>query len=97
MSGQAKAGPKGRELTGVALADARHKTTRILIERRIKHPLFGKTLRRHKKLLVHDPEETCRRGDRVVVREARPISKHKAHVLVRRLGTEAPAVPEAAQ
>ncbi len=72
-------------LRGVVQADARHKTVKVLIERRVKHPLYGKVMRRRHKLLIHDPEEICRAGDTVVVKESRPVSKRKSWVLVRKV------------
>jgi len=91
------AAPQGAEtahgqLRGVVQADSRCRTVRIVVERRVKHPLFGKIMRRRKKLLVHDPEEVCREGDLIIVQQSRPISKRKSYVFVRKV--EASARPE---
>jgi small subunit ribosomal protein S17 len=54
------------------------KTITVEVERKIKHPLYGKYIRRSKKIHAHDPENQCREGDKVTIEETRPISKSKA-------------------
>jgi small subunit ribosomal protein S17 len=58
------------------------KTATVMVERREKHPLYGKYIRRSTKLHVHDEGNTCRIGDWVAIAECRPISKTKAWRLV---------------
>jgi len=54
----------------------------VRIVRRVKHPLYGKMISRTTKLHAHDESNTCQIGDRVLVKESRPISKTKAWILV---------------
>ena len=58
------------------------KTIAVSIERKVKHPLYGKYMRRSTKLLVHDEENACNEGDVVTITECRPFSKNKAWRLV---------------
>lgn len=59
------------------------KTRTVLIERRVRHPLYGKYIRRSTKLHVHDEHNEARLGDTVMVSECRPLSKTKSFRLVR--------------
>ncbi|MEX1236676.1 MAG: 30S ribosomal protein S17, partial [Pseudomonadales bacterium] len=52
-------------------------TITVLVERRIPHPLYGKYIKRSKKIHAHDPENQCQEGDMVTIEETRPISKTK--------------------
>jgi small subunit ribosomal protein S17 len=63
--------------SGVVVSDKMHKTIIVSIERLMKHPLVGKTIRKSKKLYVHDEENKAKIGDKVVVMETRPFSKLK--------------------
>lgn len=63
--------------TGKALRDAKEKTVSVEVERKMAHPRYGKLVRSTKKYLVHDPENTVRRGDVIEIIECRPISKQK--------------------
>ena len=67
-----------RMLIGRVVGDRMDKTIKVLIERRVQHPLYGKYVRRSTKLLAHDEGNTCRAGDLVAIEECRPISKLKA-------------------
>lgn len=58
------------------------KTITVLIERRVKHPIYGKYVKRSTKFHVHDETNQCRIGDTVTIRETRPLSKTKAWTLV---------------
>jgi len=69
---------KVRTLEGRVVSDKMDKTITVLIERRVKHPLYGKFIKRSTKLHVHDEENTCHEGDRVQISECRPISKTKS-------------------
>jgi small subunit ribosomal protein S17 len=62
---------------GVAVADARHKTVSVRVERTVQHPLYKKVMRRRKRYLVHDEGNDCKIGDSVLIEECRPLSKHK--------------------
>ncbi len=72
-----------RTLIGTVLSDKMDKSITVLIERRIKHPIYGKYITRSTKLHVHDENNACRAGDKVEIVECRPISKTKAWNLVR--------------
>jgi small subunit ribosomal protein S17 len=58
------------------------KTITVLIERRVKHPMYGKYLTRSSKVHAHDEKNECRIGDLVTVRETRPLSRTKTWTLV---------------
>ena len=65
------------------VAGCQAKTVRVEIARRMKHPKYGKYLKRSSKILAHDPENQCHEGDTVLIQEGRPISKRKAWILVK--------------
>ncbi len=67
-----------RTLTGRVVSDKMDKTVTVLVERRVKHPLYGKVIRRSKKYHAHDEANECHEGDVVVIEECRPLSKTKA-------------------
>jgi small subunit ribosomal protein S17 len=58
------------------------KTISVMVERRLKHPIYGKTVKRSKKFFAHDEENTCKEGDKVRIMETRPLSKNKRWRLV---------------
>jgi small subunit ribosomal protein S17 len=62
---------------GVVVSDAMQATVVVAVVERVRHPRYGKTVQRTKKLYVHDAEDTARVGDRVRVQETRPLSKLK--------------------
>jgi len=66
-----------RVLQGTVVSDAADKTVVVLVERRIKHPLYKKIIRKSKKFMAHDEANAARKGDQVRIRECRPISKRK--------------------
>lgn len=72
-----------RALTGRVVSDKMDKTVSVMIERRVKHPLYGKIIRRSKKYLAHDEANQAKVGDTVEIRESRPISKNKSWVMTR--------------
>lgn len=71
-----------RTLMGRVISDKMDKTITVLIERRVKHPIYGKYVKRSTKLHAHDETNQCRIGDTVSIRETRPLSKTKAWTLV---------------
>lgn len=73
----------GRSVTGRVTSNKADKTIAVVIERRVKHPLYKKYVSRTTKVLAHDQENTCQEGDWVLVEECRPISKHKSWRLVK--------------
>jgi len=73
---------KQRTLTGTVVSNKMDKTASVLIERLVKHPVYGKYIRRSTKVLVHDEQNSCREGDVVSIAEGRPLSRHKSWRLV---------------
>jgi len=67
-----------RTASGTVVSNKMNKTITVLVERRIKHPLYGKYIKRSKKIHAHDPENQCQEGDQVTIEETKPISKTKA-------------------
>lgn len=72
-----------RALTGRVVSDKMDKTVTVLVERRVKHPLYGKVIRLSKKYHAHDEANECHEGDVVVIEECRPLSKTKAWKVTR--------------
>jgi small subunit ribosomal protein S17 len=70
-----------RTLSGLVVSDRMDKTITVKVERRVKHPVYGKFIRRSTKLHAHDGENECRIGDTVTVVECRPLSKSKTWML----------------
>jgi small subunit ribosomal protein S17 len=66
-----------RTVEGRVVSNKMNKTVTVLVERQVKHALYGKYLRRSTKLHAHDEENTCNEGDLVRVSECRPLSKTK--------------------
>ena len=71
-----------RTATGKVVSDKMDKTATVLVERQVKHPIYGKYLRRSTKFKIHDEQNDCREGDTVKIAECRPISKDKSWRLV---------------
>jgi small subunit ribosomal protein S17 len=71
-----------RTLTGSVTSSAMDKSITVMIERRIKHPVYGKYINRSTKLHVHDENNECGKGDLVVIEQCRPMSKTKSWKLV---------------
>ena len=71
-----------RILTGVVTSDKANKTITVKIERKVKHPLYGKVIKRATKVHAHDENNNASIGDVVSVKECRPISKNKTWILV---------------
>ncbi|AMN48978.1 MULTISPECIES: 30S ribosomal protein S17 [Psychrobacter] len=69
-------------LTGRVVSDKMDKSITVLIERLVRHPLYGKQLRRSTKIKAHDENNVCQQGDLVRIKETRPISKTKSWTLV---------------
>ncbi len=67
---------------GIVVSDKMEKTITVLIERRVPHPLYKKYFKRSRKFMVHDPENSAAKGDRVRIMECRPLSRHKSWRLV---------------
>ncbi|MBI4079651.1 30S ribosomal protein S17 [Candidatus Kaiserbacteria bacterium] len=77
------AGRQGKVLSGIVVKTAMKDTATVLVERYVKHPKYKKYLRRGKKYLVHDPGNSAKVGDKVMIRETRPMSKRKHFALIK--------------
>ena len=75
-----------RTVTGRVISDKMDKSATVMIERLVKHPVYGKYIRRSTKLHIHDAENTCQEGDMVIIEQCRPISKTKSWRLVEVVG-----------
>ena len=71
-----------RILTGQVVSDKMDKSAVVMVERRVKHPLYGKFIRRSSKFHIHDEKNECKQGDKVTIQECRPMSKTKSWKLV---------------
>ena len=71
-----------KERIGVVVSNKMDKTIVITVERKVKHPMYGKFVKRRKKFTAHDEENTCNIGDTVRIMETRPLSKNKCWRLV---------------
>jgi small subunit ribosomal protein S17 len=71
-----------RMLTGQVVSDKMDKSAVVMVERRVKHPLYGKFIRRSSKFHIHDEKNECKQGDKVTIQECRPMSKTKSWKLV---------------
>ena len=69
-------------LTGRVVSNKMDKSATVMIERLVKHELYGKYIRRSTKLHVHDETNQCQEGDLVLIRQCRPVSKTKSWTLV---------------
>ena len=72
-----------RTQTGRVISSSRDKTITVLIERKVKHPLYKKIMRRSTKLQAHDQDNSCSTGDLVTIQECKPISKTKSWNLLK--------------
>lgn len=79
---------KIKTLTGKVVSDKMNKTAVVLFERKVKHPKYGKYIKKSTKFKVHDEDNKCKIGDIVTITEVRPISKDKSWKLVEVLGSK---------
>ena len=82
-----------RVLTGTVVSDKTDKTIVVLVERRVKHPLYGKIIKRSKKYHAHDEGNAFREGQTVRIEECKPLSKLKTWTVIEALDTH--RAPEA--
>jgi len=68
--------------TGVVVSVAMNKTINVQVERRLQHPIYGKSVKWTKKFMTHDENNDCKMGDKVLIMETRPMSKNKRWRLV---------------
>ncbi len=72
-----------RTLVGQVVSSAMDKSITVSVERQVKHPLYGKYIRRSTKVHAHDESNECNQGDTVMVEQCRPLSKTKKWRLVK--------------
>jgi small subunit ribosomal protein S17 len=72
-----------RTVTGKVVSDKMDKTITVLVERRVKHPVYGKYVSKSSRLKAHDEQNECNAGDVVTIQESRPLSKSKSWALVK--------------
>lgn len=68
---------QAKTVSGTVVSNKMDKTIAVLVERKVKHPLYGKFMRRSTKLMAHDETNECNEGDVVVIEASRPLSKNK--------------------
>jgi small subunit ribosomal protein S17 len=68
---------KRKEFIGEVVSNKMDKTAMVSVERRITHPLYGKIIKKRTKLYAHDEKNACKIGDKVRIKETRPLSKNK--------------------
>lgn len=78
-----------RNFEGVVVSNKMQKTVVVEMKKRVKHPLFKKYYTVRKKYMAHDEMNVCQLGDTVMIRESRPLSRHKRWVVVQVLGKAA--------
>ena len=71
-----------KQIIGIVTSSKMDKSITVLVERRLKHPMYGKFIRKSKKFLAHDEKNDCNEGDKVKIIESRPLSKRKRWQLV---------------
>lgn len=71
-----------RSASGKVVSDKMDKTIVVLVERRVKHPVYGKYITKSSKIKAHDESNECKMGDMVTISETRPLSKTKTWTLV---------------
>ena len=69
-------------ITGKVISNKMNKTIVVEVERKVKHPLYGKYVRRFSKMYAHDEDNTCQTGDIVIIQQTRPLSKLKRWKLI---------------
>ena len=84
-----------RVLTGTVVSDKADKTVVVRVERRVKHPLYGKIIKRSKKYHAHDEANAFNTGEQVRIQECAPLSKLKTWTVLERIGAEVVPVAEA--
>ncbi|WP_116091442.1 30S ribosomal protein S17 [Sphingomonas crusticola] len=80
-----------RVLTGTVVSDKTDKTVVVSVERRVKHPLYGKIIKRSKKYHAHDEGNVFKEGQTVRIEECAPISKLKTWKVIGEVGAQSPA------
>lgn len=81
MTEQATTTKRVNTKTGRVVSDAMEKSVVVAVDRLVTHPLYRKTIRRTSKFMAHDEQNECRVGDKVKIRETRPLSKKKRWIV----------------
>jgi small subunit ribosomal protein S17 len=68
----------GSTVTCKVISSKMDKSATVMVERKVKHPVYGKYIRRSTKLHIHDEENACQEGDTVIIQQCRPLSKTKS-------------------
>ena len=68
---------QAKTVSGTVVSNKMDKTISVLVERKVKHPLYGKFMRRSTKMMAHDEANECNEGDVVIIESSRPLSKNK--------------------
>lgn len=71
-----------KQRIGVVVSDKMDKTITVIVERKLRHPIYGKFVKKTKKFMAHDEKNDCHTGDTVRIMETRPLSKNKRWRLV---------------
>ena len=71
-----------KQIVGLVTSNKMDKSITVLVERRLKHPIYGKFIRKSKKFMAHDEKNECNEGDKVRIIESRPLSRRKRWNLV---------------
>ena len=71
-----------KQKVGIVSSDKMDKTIAVTVERRVQHPIYGKSMKKTKKFITHDEKNECNEGDTVRIMETRPLSKRKRWRLV---------------
>ena len=71
-----------KQLIGIVTSDKMNKSISVVVERRVKHPIYGKFVKKSKKFMAHDEKNECGVGDKVRIMETRPLSARKRWRLV---------------
>jgi small subunit ribosomal protein S17 len=83
MNTETDTSKESRTVSGRVVSNKMDKTITVMLERKVKHPLYGKFIRRSTKVHAHDEANECNEGDMVIVEQCRPISKSKTWRLVK--------------
>lgn len=87
-----------KEYIGIVVSNKMDKTVVVMVERLVQHPLYKKYIKRRKKFMAHDEQNACEIGDKVLIEETRPLSRHKrwrVKKILERAPKLEPAVEEA--
>jgi len=79
-------GKTARRVVGRVISDKMDKSVTVAVERLVRHPIYGKYIRRTTKIMAHDEDNACRTGDTVAISECRPLSKRKSWRVVEIVG-----------